>query len=274
MTSTLTIQVNKRQDKLKKLQDINYIIRWENKRLQTKKDNLDVFLEKKYTICGNIQDIQNELKRLKKERKESENKKKEITKTITKNKKIYIKNKKAIARLYQLTEMEQDLDKDKDKVKDKSTKMTKNQSNPIKDEDLKKMSIILPDEVLRHIQEYFTYDTRYSLLENKYKPFKLINKFNPYLTREIIRIIFNKEIKKYLFLNSGIEDNMIQQYSIFYDCLLSDDNNNNNRLKLKRSIKHEKIFLKYIINSFCHTYPHIVYGLYKFIILLNKCKIK
>lgn len=258
MTSLLTTRINKRQYKLKKLQDINYIIRWENKRLQTKKDNLDVFLEKKYTICGNIQDIQNELKQLKKEIKERESKKKEIIKTITKNKKIYVKNKKAIARLYQLIKMEQDLSLYKDTEKEKDT-------------NLKKISIILPEEVLRHIQEYFTYETKYLLLESKYKPFQLINKFNPYLTREVIKTIFNKEIKKYLFLNSGIEDNMIQQYSIFYDCLLPDDVN---ILKIKRSIKDEKIFLKHIINSFRYLYPHIVYGLYKFIILLNKCKIK
>jgi hypothetical protein len=261
MTSTLSKVVEKRKEHLKKLQDINYIITWENKRLNTKKKNLDVFLDKKYTICGNIKDIEYELNQIKKETKEKDSKKKEIIKTIIKNKKIYIKNKQTIARLYQLTEMEHN-------IKNIKYITNTNTNTNTTNFDLKQMSIILPVEVLRHIQEYFTFETRYLLLESKYKPFQLINKFNSYLTREIIKTI---TVKKYLYLNSGIEDNMIQQYNIFYDCLLSDENN---IFKIKRNIKDEKIFLKYIINSFREKYPHVIYDLYKLIILLNKCKIK
>jgi hypothetical protein len=133
------------------------------------------------------------------------------------------------------------------------------------------MKSILPEVVLRLIHEYFTYETQYLLLESKYKPFQIINKFSTYFTREVIKTIIVK--KKYLssILNNEIEDNLNQSYNIFYDCLHSDENNIN---KLKRNIKDEKIFLKHIINSFRDTFPRITYELYKLIILLNKCKIK
>jgi hypothetical protein len=203
-----------------------------------------------------------QLKQLKKETKERENKMKEIRKTIIKNKIIYIKNKKTIARLYQLTEMEEDIKQDF-----KNTNINTNTNTNL---DLKKMKKNLPDELLRYIQEYFTYETKYLLLESKYKPFQVINKFNTYITRQIIKIMFNKDINKYLFLNNEIEDIIIQKYTLFYDCLLPDENN---ILKIKRNIKDEKIFLKHIIHSFRETCPDILYGLYKFIILLNKCKI-
>lgn len=240
-------------NQIKKLLDINYIIKWENKRLDTKKKNIDRILEKKHTIQGNIQDIENELKRLKKETKLKIKEKVNICKIITKNKQIFIKNKKAINRLNQLNKMEEEIKL----YQENENKIISNNINL----DLKKIKE-LPIELKRYIQEYFTYDTKIAILKYKYKLSTIINRFRPIMLSKIINIFFKTEIKKYIYTN---EKNRFGEYYLFYNSIFE-----NSITKLKRNNHDEKLFLKYIIMSFSDTDPHIYYELYKFIILLDK----
>jgi hypothetical protein len=254
-----TSVTSKRYNKIKTLEDINYIIKWDNKRLQTKKQNIDRILEKKYTLQGNIQDIENELKRLKKEIKLKIKEKVDICKTIAKNELIFLKNKKVINRLNQLNKMEEEMILYQQN--ENENKLIPNPNNL--DFDLNKINE-LPIELKRYIQEFFTYDTQCALLETKYKPFTIINHFTPYMLREIIQTIFNKEIDIYIYLNDIVKEKIINEYNLFYDYSI---------VKIKRNNYDERIFIKYIFIYFQYRFPRILNGLYKFIILLDKIKL-
>ena len=102
------------------------------------------------------------------------------------------------------------------------------------------------------------------MLENKYNPYKIVNKLSAFKLRGIIKIVFGQEINK---VNNDVDwkKQMIVSYKIFYDTKIVNSSN-----KIKRNLKDEKILLNYTLITLNYTSPEILYGLFKLLIIISK----
>lgn len=216
-----------------------------------------------YTITGNLEEMQMEIRRIKKEKKEAEQKRIKIHNQILRVKDKYFQYKLAVQRLQQLTYMEEDIEfyywySNQNNLFSKKVKKNVVITDPL----LLKIKNDLPDEIINVVQEYFTYETRAVLLESKYDPIKLINKFNSYQISEIIKTIFSDLVME--LLDEDTRENILFKFTTFYDC------NPYLGEPIIRNITDERVFLKNIVLSFKPYQHNILFGLYRFIILLNK----
>lgn len=231
----------------------------EEARLKRKRTQLDLMYKKNITLTlrGTIEEIEQSLKIHKKEKQEIILNKSKINKEILINRKYFINNTKKIERLNQLTVMEEEVNTYK---KNTNKKITNSNSNNLKNDSLLSSIDNLPNELKIIIQEYFTYDTRAALLESKYKPLNIIQKMNAKLLKKLIQVIFHKEI--YRFYEYSLKQQMVADYCIFYNTYIV------NEMQINRYSIDEKTFLSYIIINM-NSYPKILYGIYKFLILLD-----
>jgi hypothetical protein len=225
---------------------------------------IESLLHVNYTITGNLDEMQMEIRRIRKERKEAEKKMFETCKQIVKIKDKCYQYNLAIKRLQQLTYLEEDIEFYY-WYSNQNNLFTKKENKPIVITDplLLKIKNDLPDAIINVVKEYLTYETKAILLESKFDPIKLINKFNSYQISGIIITIYSNFVMK--LLDEDTKDNILFKYRTFYDC-----NPNSGEETLIRNITDERVFLKNIVLSFKPYQHKILYGLYRLIILLNK----
>jgi hypothetical protein len=203
-----------------------------------------------------------ELNKIKKEKKESEQKLIQTCYHLMMVRNRQLKYNKDIKRLQQLTYMEEDLEFYY--WYSNQTNLFSKQKVVLTDPLLLKINNELPNEIINCIQEHFTFETRALLLESKYNPLKIINKFNSYQISKIIKVIFSKFILK--CLNEETTNAILNKFTTFYNCTPLEEPMN----RIKRKITDERVFLKNIVLSFKPNQHSILFELYKYIILLNK----
>lgn len=256
-------RLNTRLENIEKLTNLKNDEKKERVRLTRKMEMIESLLHVNYTITGNLEEMQMEIGRIKKERKEAEQKRIKIHNQILRVKDKYFQYKLAVKRLQQLIYMEEDIEfyywySNQNNLFSKKVKKNLVITDPL----LLKIKNDLPDEIINVVQEYFTFETKALLLESKYDPLKMINKFNSYQISEILKTIFSDFVMERIDENT--KEAILFKYSTFYDCLpyLGEP--------IIRNITDERVFLKNIVLSFKPNHHTMLFGLYRFIILLNR----
>ena len=261
-------RLQKRIEKMEELTNFQQGEIKENERLKRKKEMLEQTNCNIYTITGTIEEIEMELKRIKREKEEKKQKLKKIINQIVITWKKFLNFKKNIRQLQQLTYMEDDINF----YYWYSKQMfifpikRKNASDSIIIEPILKSVKKLPDELINYIQEYLPYETKCSLLEHKYDPIRIINKFKPSHINEMIhKIFYNASLLS--SLDYETKENINVKFNTFYDCRFPQEQR---IMKAKRNITDQRLFLKNIILSLKPKFPNIMYDLFKIIIIVHK----
>lgn len=240
----------------------------ENKRLKRKKEILEEQTkETTFTLIGTIEEIEVELTRIKREKKQNELKKEKLVNQIVITWKHYLNYNKTIQRLQQMTYMEEDIDfyywylhQTNVLIQPSKKKFTIPSSSDLKDPLL--LDILeLPIEIMNHIQSYLSYENLYSLLENRYNPLKMINKFQSKALKLLIHHLFQPIFLD--ILEEETKEMMIAKFKTFY-------NGSNDEERIKRNVYDERVFLKNIILTLKPKDPMIFYKMYQFIVILYK----
>jgi len=206
-----------------------------------------------------------ETKRMKKEINEKQANLNNVIHQISKSVQRYFNFRYSIRRLQQLTYMEEDIQFYYWYGNQMNIFPAKKKSNVVvTDPLLLTIKNDIPDEMMNLIQEYIPYETKCDLLENKYDPIKLINKFKTRHIMEILNKIYQSQLLE--SLDTETNQQIITKFQTFYDCLHTDEL----RFRIKRNITDERIFLKNIILSFKPKYPKIIYDLFKLIVVASK----
>jgi len=239
----------------------------ENERLKRKKEMLEQSNCNSYTITGTIEEMEVELKRIKREKDEKKQKLQKIINQIVFGWRKFLNFKKSIRQLQQLTYMEEDIEFYYWYSKQSFIFpiKRKNASDTIIIEPILKSVKKLPDELINYIQEFLTFETKSNLLENKYDPIKLINKFK---NRHIVEFI-NKIYDLSLFetLDEETQENINVKFNTFYDCTYPLEQR---IMRKKRNITEERLFLKNIILALKPKHSNIMFKLFKVIIIAHK----
>lgn len=124
----------------------------------------------------------------------------------------------------------------------------------------------LPDELLRTIQSYFTYETKAAILYEKYEPIKLFHSLNKRLLNKYIYVIYNKYCKS--MPNKFFKDKLMVMWQSLYK-------DHNKRIEEKRigvpSFSKLKTFIQYLFVLFqYYNYSQFCFELYRDIIIIKK----
>ena len=258
-------RLNTRFENIEKLTNLKNDEKRERVRLSRKMDLLEQpLINVNYTIRGTIEEIEMEVKRIKKERKESARQMQKVWNQLNRVKERIYNYKTAIQRLQQLSYMEGDLEFYYWYGKQSNVFSSKKNKNIIITDPLLLKINNLPNEMMNLVQEYFTFETRAVLLESKYDPLKMLNKFNSRQISEIINTIFNVNVLD--LLDNDTKENVLFKFTTFYAWGPLEDP----RLRLKRTVTDERLFLKNIVLSFKPNHHMMLFGMYRFIILLHK----
>ena len=256
---------NKRADLKERCRNIKMCCRVENERLKRKLKCMQIQMHEIKTVTGSIYEIEKDLKYFKKERREILIKINKIKKEININFHSSVAAFKLVDRIEQMEEMEEDL-KFYKQFAYSNTKVKANNKIKITDPFLQQIHSKLPDVILDYIQEYFHYDTKCALLEQKYNPLRIINNFKSNNLKEIINYIYRVDVIKHY--NLEVNKYFIDNIYVFYNYMTEENEN----IKMKRSINDEKTFLSHTLVSYRDLSPHILYNLYKFIVFYDKDK--
>lgn len=266
MTKT---RLQQRKETIEQLTDLKKREIEENKRLKRKKENLEQTITNHFVINGTIEEMEFELKNIKIETFNKQQKIKKLVNLIVNTVNNIFNYNKQISRLNQLIYMDDDIkfyywySKQMYVILPKKKKCN---DEPIIDPFLKKIYNNLPNEIIDIIKEYIDFEIQGNLLENKYDPIKMINKFKPKQIKEFInKIYISKGIDSY---SLETKDIIIHKFDTFYNCSYNDDI----VLRIKRNITDERLFLKNIILSFKPKDQEILFELYKFIIIIYKIR--
>ena len=126
----------------------------------------------------------------------------------------------------------------------------------------------LPDEILRIIRTYFTYETRAALLEKYYQPIKLFQS----LPKNVLKMAIYKIYRKYhtTCKNESLKKIMMETWKRFYkDSIVSDVPYHSASLS---DMKHMIEFLFYLFRTY--NRPRYAYELYRMISIMKKPKTK
>jgi hypothetical protein len=251
----------KRSERTKKLYELLGKENIQNKEIHNENIELDNIIEANHILSGNTEEIEIELKRIKKEKKNAKKKKKLLLNKINKSIDKKLEYRFEISQIQQLNSIDKDIQEYKKYSKEDIT-------NSI---NLKKMKKILPDEIIAYIKEFFTLNTKCLLLESKYKPFKMMNDFHRLQINNVFNSIFKPEMLNKIHTFPEEIEKLKLNYRTFYKYYESEFNteyNNNNKKKI--SIKDEKKFLKYIVIAhYSLNSLYTRYELFKFIIILH-----
>jgi hypothetical protein len=255
-----------RNEKIEELTNLKNSEWEDNKRLKRKKEHLEQSVCNHFIINGTIEEMEFELKHIKKEREDKQKKIEKLTRQISNNIRNILNYKCTICRLKQMIYMEDDIkfyywySKQYNIIYSKKTELSK-----IKIQDSLLLSVLgLPNEMMNIIFEYMTWETKCSILENKFDPIKLIGKFQPNHIKEILNNIYQNKLL--ISLDNEMNNHIVTKFAMFYDCSYTTEL----RLRLKRNITDERIFLKNIILSFKPKNSEIMYSLFKLIIIVYK----
>jgi hypothetical protein len=265
----MSSRLDKRLEKINRLNDLKYKENREMERLKRKKSMIQDSISENYILKGNQEELELQLKKIKKEKKDKQQNIKNIIKILLETSKKYYIFKSNIRRLEQLTYMEQDIQFYKTFILKKKihAKISKWNNDSL----LINIKNIIPTDIINYICEFFLYETKCNLLESKYNPLKIINKLSIININKIISIIFCQDILNCSdILDNETKEIIILKYETFYNCKV--DENINKRIK--RNYYDTRIFFKNIILSFRPNCFQILYGLYKLIVLLYKSEIK
>jgi len=258
-------RLNTRFQNIEKLTNLKNGEKRERVRLSRKMDLLEQpLINVNYTIRGTVEEIEMEVKRIKKERKESAQKMQKVWNQLNRVKERIYNYKTAIQRLQQLSYMEADIEFYYWYGKQTNLFSTKNNKNIMITDPLLLKINNLPYDMMNLVQEYFTFETRAVLLESKYDPLKMLNKFNSRQIGEIINTIFNINVLD--LLDNDTKENVLFKFTTFYAWGPLEDP----RLRLKRTVTDERVFLKNIVLSFKPNHHMMLFGMYRFIILLHR----
>lgn len=124
----------------------------------------------------------------------------------------------------------------------------------------------LPDELLRTIQSYFTYETKAAILYEKYEPIKLFQSLNKRLLNKYIYIIYNKYCKK--MHNKFFKDKLMVMWQSLYK-------DHGKRIEEKTigvpSFSKLKTFIQYLFVLFqYYNYSQFCFELYRDIIIIKE----
>jgi hypothetical protein len=234
-------------------------------RLTIKIKKLEYKLDEKITVTGTIEDIEKDLQYFKNRNKYVLKELNNVKKLLCKEKKIYWTNRKRYERLIQLNKMEEEIEKYNNSYRKNNNNSLVNGKKKDKDfntlftnSDTCILTKIekLPNELIRYIQSYFSYEIKYRLLETKYKPFNILNKAPSLFISNIITILFEMECYKTVIS----EKNLDKQYKLFY----------NYPNTIKRNKTDEILFLKYSILSLRYSNPEILYKFFSRLIQNNR----
>lgn len=257
-----TLKYLKRNKRIQKLSELFLKENIKNKEIHKENLELDNIINKNYTLNGNIDEIETEIKRIKKEKKNAKKKKKLLINKINKCIDKKFKYRFEISKIHQLNSIDYD-------IKDYKEYSKESKTNNI---NLKRMKKILPDEIISYIKEFFTLNTKCQLLESKYKPLKMINHFTSLQINNIFNSIFKPEMLNKIHTFPEEIEKLKLNYRAFYkyyESEFSTEYNNNNKKKI--SINNEKKLLKYIVISrYSMNETYTRYELFKFIIILQK----
>ena len=265
----MSARLNKRLEIINKVNELKHKENREMERLKRKKTMIQDSIKENYIIKGNFEEIEQQIKRMKKEKKDKQKNIQMIMKLLLEISRKYYNYKSTIRYLEQLTYMEQDIQFYKTFILKKKihAKITKCNNDSI----LQNIKNNLPSDIIHYIQKFFTYDTKCNLLECKYNPLKIINKLSISNINKIISVIFSKEI---LYCNDIIDEETKEIIIIKYEIFYNDKVTENINQRKKRNIYDTRLFFKNIVLSFRPSCFKILYGLYKLIILLYKHEYK
>jgi hypothetical protein len=124
---------------------------------------------------------------------------------------------------------------------------------------------LLPDDMLREIQSYFTYETKAVLLVHKYEPLKLFHSLNAYLLNKYIYMIYKK------YYSSITHQNLKMKLSSIWKALYKDKFIIEEKKWGIPSLKKLKTFVQYLFILFReYGRPQYCFELYRDIIILKK----
>jgi hypothetical protein len=257
-----TLNYIKRNQRMQKLYDLFLKENMKNQEINKENLELDNIINANYTLSGNIEEIEIELNRIKKEKNNAKKKKKLLINKINKCIDKKFKYRFEISKIHQLNSIDYDIQDYKKYLKEEK----------INNINLKKMKKLLPDEIIAYIKEFFTLNTKCELLESKYKPLKIINKFTNLHINNIFNSIFKPEMLNKIHIFPEEINRLKLNYRAFYkyyESVFSTEYNNNNKKNINRM--DEKKFLKYIVISRYSMDPiYTRYELFKIIIILHK----
>lgn len=257
-----TLKYLKRAQRMQKLSELFLKENIKNSEIHKENSELDNIINANYTLSGNIEEIEIELKRIKKAKNNAKKKKKLLINKINKCIDKKFKYRFEISKIHQLNSIDYDIQDYKKYLKEEK----------INNINLKRMKKLLPDEIIEYIKEFFTLNIKCQLLESKYKPLKMINDFTSLQINNIFNSIFQPKMLNKIHIFPEEINRLKLNYRAFYKYYESDFNteyNNNNKKKI--SIKDEKKFLKYIVISRYYIDKiYTRYELFKFIIILHK----
>jgi hypothetical protein len=258
------MSLRKQRQQLENLKFEKQKLRNEGIRLDQKLADHHKTFKNTFTLTGTLQEIEADIKVLKKEKKEFYKINHAINVKREKTYKKYCEIKKKIIRIKQMKHMDLEVTV----YKLHGNYVTESEKINDKQLNLKKQLPKLPHVIIKIIISYFTNNTRCAIWESMYKPFPIISKLNQNQINLIINSIYNDVNYPELFKNDNLNKNLFYHaYNKFYDSLLF-----NGPLKIKRSLADEKIFLKYTIYALRSYHANILNNLYKFIIPAFKIK--
>jgi hypothetical protein len=126
----------------------------------------------------------------------------------------------------------------------------------------------LPDDILKHIQSYFTYETKCSLLESKYNPIKLFLSLNSSSVFIYIRIIHSKLNTD--CLRKEINNMLIGFYGLPFSSLQYMPIQLINTARKNMPASDEKILLKSMLQYVSACDPKMAFELFRSIIVVKK----
>jgi len=261
----MSARLNKRLKTINSLFELKCEENIERERLIRNKISLEKSITENFIITGSLQEIQEQVKVLKREKREKQRKIQVIMNQLYITSKQYYNYKGAIRRLEQLSFMEEDIQFYKTFIFKQKIHSTIKKYND--DLFLININLKLPTDIIIYISDFFTYETQCDLLESKYKPLILINKLSILNINKILSVIYSNDILECKnIIDESTKEIIILKYEIFYNCKIYDNVN----LKIKRNIYDTKLFFKNIVLSFRPNCFQILNGLYKLIILLYK----
>jgi hypothetical protein len=228
-----------------------------------------------YECEGNIQQIQDtliSLKKYKKEKQQQQNMWKRKMYMYLSQYNSYIKqinhSNRMINMMNNVTVFE-NANKDEMKIryeiyeleKKEKKKKSKNKKN------LKKEFIDLPDDILRHIQSYITYENQYELLEDKYNPLRMLKN----IPSRRIPLLLEKIYTSKDYYHILTEDEYEEQYREY-----TNEKVYNPYIYTALNFSEKKWYIRDALRMFKLRNPKLAYKLIKWIIILFQkyCKNK
>ena len=263
-----TVKENKKGQFNQKLSDYavmreskRKLLQSHNREIEVLSDVITEFKNKQLTLTGTVKEIQKQITDFNHQISEFQN-----SRAMSEDEKVnvyrdFVKANKEFDRITCIVGMELDVYRDKD---DRKKQEKQDATDPLWKNFLKRLNA-LPDDILRVVRGYFTYETRAALL-TKYRPIKLYQSLNKNLLKTAIYRIYRKYHTR--CNNPELKKEMNDLWAHFYK-----DYHISEYTYHSASVKDMKLMIEYLFYLF-HKYqrPRCYFELYRSIVVMKYVK--